>query len=196
MHVLITALALTRQMTTIDACTTLIPPPPPIKNVCVCYDIWVSSIFGMVTLAGIIFIVIKEYQSKTLCKGYKYRNTYTICVFFSDHLNYVPIKIRTMAGHLHKVSVNTLLHKCQLKLNKGFIWDTISIDWKTVCILYEGESIELATDIVIPLIDKYRLRAMYNNKQGAVSMMVKQGATWYNLDQSVALPHLEISTFV
>ena len=78
-----------------------------------------------------------------------------------------------MAGHLHKVSVNTLLHKYQLKLNKGFIWDTISIDWKTVCILYEGEPIELPTDIVIPLIDKYRLRAMYNNKQGAVSMMVK-----------------------
>ena len=37
---------------------------------------------------------------------------------------------------------------------------------------------------------------MYNNKQGAVSMMVKQGATWYNLDQSVALPHPEILTFV
>ena len=85
MHTLITALALTRQMTSIDAYTTIIPPPLPIINVCVCYDIWVSSIFGMVSLAGIIFIVIKECQSKTLCKGYKYRNTYTICVFFSDH---------------------------------------------------------------------------------------------------------------
>ena len=101
-----------------------------------------------------------------------------------------------MSGNLHKVSANTLLHKCQLKLNKGFIWDTISIEWKTVHVLYEGEPIELPTDIVIPLIDKYRLRAMYNNKQGAVSMMVKQGATWYNVDQSVALPYLEISTFV
>ena len=120
-------------MTSIDAYTTLIPPPPPIKNVCVRYDIWVSSICGMVSLAGIIFIVIKECQSKTLCKGYKYRNTYTICIFFFDCFNYVPITIGTMAGHLHKVSVNTLLHKCQLKLNKGFIWDTISIDWKTVC---------------------------------------------------------------
>ena len=33
MHALITALALTRQMTSIDAYTTLIPPPPPIKMV-------------------------------------------------------------------------------------------------------------------------------------------------------------------
>ena len=66
----------------------------------------------------------------------------------------------------------------------------------TYSILYEGEPIELPTDIVIPLIDKYRLRAMYKNKQGAVSMMVKQGTTWYNLDQSVALPHQEILTFV
>ena len=39
MHALITALALTRQMTSIDAYTTLIPPPPPIKNGCVCYAI-------------------------------------------------------------------------------------------------------------------------------------------------------------
>ena len=59
-----------------------------------------------------------------------------------------------MSRNLHKVSANTLLHKCQLKLNKGFIWDIISIDWKTVWILYEGEPIELPTDIVIPLIDK------------------------------------------
>ena len=68
MHTLIAALALTRQVTSINAYTTLIPPPPPIKNVCVCYDIWVSSIFGMVSLAGVIYIVIKECQSKTLCK--------------------------------------------------------------------------------------------------------------------------------
>ena len=33
---------------------------------------------------------------------------------------------------------------------------------------------------------------MYNNKQGAVSMMVKQGATWYNPDQSVPLPHVPL----
>ena len=39
MHALIAALALTRQMTSLDAYTTLIPLRPPIKNVCVCYDI-------------------------------------------------------------------------------------------------------------------------------------------------------------
>ena len=116
-----------------------------------------------------------------------YSNTFVLKLVLSSNIYYVPLKLRAMAGQLHKVNMNSILHACQLKLHKHFLWDTITITWNGIQINYDGEKIDLPCTILVPLKDKIRTRYMFSKGYG-VSIAVCQGSNWYDLTGPIKLP--------
>ena len=94
---------------------------------------------------------------------------------------YCPIKLKVMAGHLTKPEMRNCLLSNQVRLDKYWIWDQLNVYWGNVKISYNGNKITMPQKLLIPLIDKIRMKYLFGYDYDAL-IMVKQGRHWFNLE--------------
>ena len=73
------------------------------------------------------------------------------------------------------------INKENIKLHKNTIWDVIEIDWRPVTVTLNGNVINLPGSVIIPFIDKFKIRRIIKGKPLLLHLMLKQGQTWYLL---------------
>ena len=68
-----------------------------------------------------------------------------------------------------------------IKVNRNYIWDTLEIDWKEVCVTFNDNEINLPRVVTIKLQDKIKIRHLMKNEPLLFYIMLKQGITWFTL---------------
>ena len=123
-----------------------------------------------------------------------YSNTVTVMLFFSDVKQYIPVKWCKTAGRIHLFQIYGQLAPDQITLERRYLWDVIRIDWREVFVTLNGAIIQLPISLKFPLRDKYRLRSLMRKASLLLHVMLRQGTSWYALDNVEYLlppPHLE-----
>ena len=73
--------------------------------------------------------------------------------------------------------------------------DMIRINWKEIIVTLKGTIIKMPKSVKVPLRDKYRLRTLMEKHSLLLHVMLRQGTSWYALDNMDLLlpPPLEES---
>ena len=148
----------------------------------------------MVTILLIVYICLSN-QKCTIFKRRLYSNTITIMLFFSDVKQYIPVKLCKSAGSIHLFKMYGHLNSDQIVLEKNCLWDVIKINWKEVFVTLNGIILQMPKTVKIPIRDKYRLRKLMDKHSLLLHIMLRQGTSWYSLDNTDFLlpPPLEES---
>ena len=81
-----------------------------------------------------------------------------------------------------KLTGTPLLENINLK--KNWIWDVLEIDWSDIHVTLNGKEINLLIFIVIPIVDKFKVRWLMKKDPLHLHIMLKQRKSWYNLENS------------
>ena len=148
----------------------------------------------MMTMLLIVYICLSN-QKCTIFKRRLYSNTVTIMLFFSDVKQYIPVKLCKSAGSIHLFQMYGQLNSDQIVLEKNCLWDMIKIKWKEVFVTLNGVILQMPKTVKIPIRDKYRLRKLMDKHSLLLHIMLRQGTSWYSLDNTDFLlpPPLEES---
>ena len=103
-------------------------------------------------------------------------------LFFSDVKQYIPVKLYKTAGSIHLFQIYGQLTLNQIILERNFLWDVIKTEWGEVFLTLNGAIVQLPISVKVPLRDKYRLRHMMSKRSLLLHVMLKQGTSWYVLD--------------
>ena len=103
-------------------------------------------------------------------------------LFFSDIKQYIPVKLCRTAGSIHLFQIYGQINSRPNHIWKKKLWDTLRIDWKEVFVTLNGILIQLPISVKIPLRDKYRLRCIMRKRSLLLHIMLRQGTSWYALD--------------
>ena len=137
----------------------------------------------MMTILLIVYICL-TIQRCTIFKRRLYSNTVTIVLFFSDVKQYIPVKLCKSAGSIHLLQLYRQLNSDQIVLEKICLWDMIRINWKEVFVTLNGTKIKMPKSVKLPLRDKYRLRTLMEKHSLLLHVMLRQGTSWYALDNT------------
>ena len=135
-------------------------------------------------------------QKCTIFKRRLYSNTVTVMLFFSDVKQYIPVTLCKTAGSIHLFQIYRQLNPDKIILERKTLWDVIKIDWGEVFVTLNRAIIQLPILVKIQLRDKYRLRSLMRKRSLLLHVMLRQGTSWYALDNIEYLlppPHLEES---
>ena len=148
-----------------------------------CHESWFTILCTCITLLGILIWLFKLLKTKYIFHGYKFSRLSELYLIVCDSSRYVPIKIKILKGHIHKVKLDLDpdFNDTNVKLRKNMLWDSLTVIWGNTKLTYYGEKIVLPTTLVVPLVDKIRLRRLIQLPFEAF-LMVKQGKEWKRLD--------------
>ena len=135
-------------------------------------------------------------QNCTIFKKRLYPNTVTVMLFFSDVKQYIPVKLCKTTGSIHLFHIYGQLVSDQITLERRYLWDIIRIDWGEVFVTLNGAIIQMPILVKVLLRDKYRLRSLVRNGSLLLHIMLRQGTSWYaldNIEYVLPPPHLEES---
>ena len=157
-----------------------------------CTAQWYTIAELTLMVIGLIIYIFTTTQRCTIFKRKLYSNTVKVMLFFSDVKQYIPVKLYKTAGSIHLFQIYRQLTSNQITLQRNFIWDAIKIEWGEVFLTLNGAIVQLPKS----LRDKYRLRHMMSKRSLLLHVMLRQGTSWYALDNIEYLlppPHLEES---
>ena len=78
-----------------------------------------------------------------------------------------------IAGNVHLFKLDELLLE-NINLRKNWIWDVLEVDWSDIHVTSNGKEINLPISIVIPLVDKFRVRWLMKKDPLHLHIMLKQ----------------------
>ena len=157
---------------------------------------WYTKAAFTLMIIGLTIYVLVTKQKYTIFKRRLYSNTVTVMLFFSDIKQYVPVKLSKTMGNIHLFQIYGQLTPDQITLQRKYLWDIIRIDCREVFVTLNGTIRQLPILVKIPLRDKYRLRCILRKRSLLLHVMLRQGTSWYTLDNiEYLLPplHLEES---
>ena len=164
-------------------------PTPPTHNEAkvLCYDPIISGLLTLLSTLSVGILIYQQLKDRNPCKGYLYSNIIEVKLVIGETSYYIPLKLRKLAGQLHRMKINAMPHPSQITLVRNCVWDTLAIDWLDIELRAEGEVIGLPNTVVIPLCAKYKVRSLLN-KDFHVSLALCQGNTWYDLTANSRAP--------
>ena len=148
----------------------------------------------MMTILLIVYICLSN-QKCNIFKRRLYSNTVTIMLFFSDVKQYILVKLCKSAGIIDLFQMYGQLNSDQIILEKNCLWDMIRINWKEFFVTLNGIILQMPKTVKTPIGDKYRLRMLMDKHSLLLHIMLRQGTSWYSLDNTDFLlpPPLEES---
>ena len=120
----------------------------------------------------------------SLHTGHLFSNVAKVMLFILDAQTYVLVKLCKVAGSTHLFKLVGKLTCGSVTLKRNWIWDILEIDWKEVSMSFNGNNINFLTSVVIPFRDKFRIRWLVNKEALLLHVMLKQGRTWFTLENS------------
>ena len=103
-------------------------------------------------------------------------------LFFSDIKQYIPLKLCKTAGSIHLFQIYGQLSSDQIVLERNYLWDKITINWKEVFVTLNSTIIQMPISVKVLLRDKYKPRTLMGKHSLLLHIMLRQGTSWYALD--------------
>ena len=138
---------------------------------------------AMMTILLIVYNCLTT-QRCSIFKRRLYSNAVNIMLFFSDIKQYIPVKLCKSAGSIHLFQIYGQLNSHQIVLEKNCLWDMIRINWKEVFVTLNSTIIQMPKSVKVPLRDKYRLRTLMEKHSLLLHVMLREGTSWYALDNT------------
>ena len=148
----------------------------------ICHDPWVSFILTFLTVLGMIAYMYKHGRQLTLIYGHKFTNLCEIYVLVCTKTHFVKIKVATVGGNPSIFKMKKGLAIDKVTMQKGYIWDTLHINWEETCLTHGGQNVSVKEHISVPLMDRLRLRRIFNQAE-EFNIMVQQGDTWLSVPE-------------
>ena len=136
-------------------------------------------------ILGLVIYIYATTQKCSIFRRRQYSNTVTVMLFFSDVKQDVPLKLCKTVGSIHLFQIYGQLTLHQITLERKYLWDIIKIDLGEVFVNLNnlnGAIIQLPVSVKIPFRDKYRLRYLMRKRSLLLHIMLRQGMSWYTLD--------------
>ena len=143
---------------------------------------WYTIAALTLMIVGVTMYVLATTQKCTIFRRRLYSNTVRVMLFFSDIKQYIPVKLCKTSGSIHLFQIYGQLTPDQITLERKYLWDIVRIDWKEVFVTLNGSIIQLPISVKIPFRDKYRLRCIMRKRSLLLYVMLRQGMSWYALD--------------
>ena len=147
-----------------------------------CTAQWYTIVALTLMVTGLTIYIFTTTQRCTIFKRKLYSNTVTVMLFFSDIKQYIPVKLCKTAGSIHLFQIYGQLTSNQITLERNYLWDVVKIEWGEVFLALNGAIVQLPISVKVPLRDKYRLRHMMSKRSLLLHIMLRQGTSWYALD--------------
>ena len=80
----------------------------PSKAEVVCYDPIISGLLTFLSTMSVAIMMYQQWKNRNLCRGYLYNNTFEVKLVLGEDTHYLPLRIRKIVGHLHRVSINII----------------------------------------------------------------------------------------
>ena len=149
----------------------------------ICYDPIISSILTGISTLSVIIVIWQQWKNKNLCRGYLYSNIFEIKLILGEDTHFLPLKLRKMAGPIHKVGINRIPSPDQLGLIRNWLWDSLTINWDDVEMTSGNEMIQLPRTIVVLFTAKFKVKQLLTAQKFSVSMALLQNNNWHDLNQ-------------
>ena len=52
---------------------------------------------------SVAIMMYQQWKNRNLCRGYLYNNTFDIKLVLGEDTHYLPLRLRKIVGHLHRV---------------------------------------------------------------------------------------------
>ena len=88
----------------------------PSKAEVVCYDPIISGLLTFLSTMSMAIMMYQQWKNRNLCRGYLYNNTFQVKLVLGEDTHYLPLRIRKIVGHLHRVSINRIPPQTKLGL--------------------------------------------------------------------------------
>ena len=156
----------------------------PSKAGVVCYDPIISGLLTFLSTVSVAIMMYQQWKNRNLCRRYLYNNTFEVKLVLGEDTHYLPLRIRKIVGHLHRVSINMIPSPDQVRLVRNWLWDTVVINWDNTELLNGDEVVNLPSTIVVPIRAKFKVRQIISNRNLTVSLALTQDNYWYHIAQS------------
>ena len=156
----------------------------PSKAKVVCYDPIISGLLTFLSTMSVAIMMYQQWKNRNLCRGYLYNNTFEIKLVLGEDTHYLPLRIRKIVGHLHRVSINIIPSPDQIRLVRNWLWESVVINWDNTELLNGEEVVDLPSTVVVPLRAKMKVRQIMSNRNLTVSLALTQDNYWYHIAQS------------
>ena len=121
-------------------------------------DLGVLKFIMILILVIVTILALGKLRKSRLFRGQLSSNMVKIKLFIADTQSYVPINFNKIAGNVHLFKLTGTLLLENVNLRKNWIWDVLDIDWSDVHVTLNEKEINLPISIVIPLLDKLKIR--------------------------------------
>ena len=105
-------------------------------------------------------------------------------LFILDAQSYVPVNLCKIAGSIHLFRLRERLTPDCINFKRNWIWDVLEIDWKEVRVTLNGNEVNLPTSVMMPFRDKFVTRCLITKQPLLLHVMLKQGKTWFTLENN------------
>ena len=166
LRALITTMALQR-IRTVEALNT----DKPVQN----YNSGLLKILVILNLVIVVLLLLRKIKKSIFFWGQPFSNMVKVKLFLADTKSYVSLNLNQSVRntHLFKLMGELLSHNVILK--KNWIWDVLEIKWGNTHITLNNKEIHLPTTLLIPLIQKIKVRKLFNKINSMhVYVMLKQ----------------------
>ena len=147
-------------------------------------DLGMLKFIMILILVIVIILVFHKFRNSKIFRRQLFSNTVKIKLFIADAQSYVPIGLTKIAENVYLFKLIGALLLENINLKKKWIWDALEVDWSDIHLTLNGKEINLPISIVIPLVDKFRVRWLMKQDPLHLHIMLKQRKSWYNLENS------------
>ena len=145
-------------------------------------DFGVIKFIMILILVMVTILAFGKLRKSRIFRGWLFSNIVKIKLFIADDQSYVPIELSKIAGNVHLFKLTGALHLENINLKRNWIWDVLEVDWNDVHVTLNGKEINLPISIIIPLMDKFRVRWLIKKNPLHLHIILKQRKSWYNLE--------------
>ena len=124
-------------------------------------------------LVVVIILAFDKFRNSRIFRGQLFSNIVKIQMFIADAQSYVPIDLTKTAGNVHLFKLTGTLLLENIYLKKNWIWDVLEVDWSVIHVTLNGKEINLPISIVLPLVDKFRVRWLMKRDPLHLQIMLK-----------------------
>ena len=147
-------------------------------------DLGMLKYIMILILVVVIILAFDKFKKSRIFRGQFFSNIVQIKLFIEDAQSYVPIDLSKVAGNVHMFKLTGALLLGNINLRKTWIWDELEVDWSDIHVPLNGKEMNLPISVVIPLVNKFRVRWLMKKDPLHLHIMLKQRESWYNLENS------------
>ena len=96
----------------------------------VCSHPLLTAVGSTIAIGGALYAAYQVFRSLSWYHGYKNSRCCTMYFFLYHDDFYAPLRIKSLSGHIHMYKMENRLIPGQLTLQRNWLWDTVTIDWR------------------------------------------------------------------